>query len=464
MILRITDGTTTVNLAGGVDGIYLTDDYVPRPPEVTESEFTAEAMRDGGELISATRRNVVESVRLTQAAANRAALVTAQHSIETLLTQAQLHQEKGVAAPVYVEYRKADSGDVYRSEILRGTFEPSQETAGEAWWEAASVQATLAWKRRFYWEGPESELSLTNGHGTGTGGVTVYSHDDSGHDNYVAIAGSAVEGVIPAAIRLEMENTYNVSSRAYNVYVGQNLWSNPTTMSHILEGQDVAYGGSSVASSSCSGGYYRSVSWSGDNATYVLRWVLSTAMLNAYAGGWFRMLGRFTTSPTDVKITPKVTFPSGTPLTVVAEAPEATLSSRRIQDLGVLQLPPWLRGETDLYPVDLTLYARKTGGGAFNLDFIQLTPLDGYRVLTPRGYGAAYGITLIDDGISGSVYTTGWGGTAKTGHYLSRGVPIMLWPGRDQRLYFLSTHDTGGSEIERTFSVRVYHRPRRLTL
>jgi hypothetical protein len=166
-----------------------------------------------------------------------------------------------------------------------------------------------------------------------------------------------------------------------------------------------------------------------------------------------------------MKIQAKVGFPSGTPLTSVAEAAEVTLGSNYIQDLGVLQLPPWLRGETGLYPVDLILYARREGGsGSFSLDFIQLTPLDSYRVLTPRGYGAAYGVTVVDDSIMNSLYTMGWDSSYKTGHYMHRGEPIMLWPARDQRLYILGTSDVSGSAVERTYSVRVYYRPRRLTL
>jgi hypothetical protein len=41
----------------------------------------------------------------------------------------------------------------------------------------------------------------------------------------------------------------------------------------------------------------------------------------------------------------------------------------------------------------------------------------------------------------------------------------MIWPGRDQRLYFL-THSTtmNYASIDRTLSVRVFYRPRRLTL
>lgn len=467
MILRITDGTTTIDLAGGTSSITLEEDYVPRPPEVSETEFTAESLYDGGELVAATRRNVAESVPVALVGSSRAALVTAINSIETLFEQARVRQERGVGARVYVEYRKADSGDVYRSEILQGTVEPAQDTAGEMWWAAGAARAFVAWKRRFYWEGPEAALTLTNSHGSGSGGITVYNHDDSGHDNYVAIAAGAVGGVIPAPAKLSITNSYNVASRLYNVYVGHNVWSNPATLTHILEGEAAAYaaGGADVASATCSGGYYKSVTWSGDSLTQANRWVLSTSLLNACAGGWFRLLGRFTYTDATVKLTPKITFPSGTPLTVVGEAPEVTLSnSYTLQDLGVLQIPPWLRGETDLYPVDLTLYGRRTGGGTFYLDFLQLTPLDGYRVLIPRGYGAAYGITLVDDGPAASVYTTGWGSSYKTGHYIPTGQPVMLFPGKAQRLYLLGTHSSGGSEIERTYTVSVSYRPRRLTL
>jgi hypothetical protein len=469
MILRLTDGTTTVNLTGGT--IYGGAEYVPRTPEVSETEFTAAALRDGGELLEATRRNVVESVPLVVTGADRSAIQTSVQSIEKLLEAATQRQRRGVGDRVFVEYRKADSGDVYRSEILTGRVEVGAETAGEVWFEAGAIAVMVAWKRRFYWEGPESELSLSNSHGTGTGGVTVYNHYDSTNDNFVDLSGGDVDGVIPAACRIEIENTDNVTARLDDVIIGHNIFSNPSSLDHILEGEDAAYaaGGGSGSpatpdTSAYSDGQYISATWTGDNLTQALRWTLSTTLLNACAGGWFRLWARVVFASSDTKLTPRITFPSGTPLTVVSEAPEVTLGSIDLQDLGVLQIPPWLRGESDLYPVDLTLYGRRTGGATVNIDFIQLTPLDGYRVLYPRGYGAAYGITVIDDGIANSLYTTGWGSSYKTGHYLARGNPIMLWPGKDQRIYFMMTNTTGGAEVHRSADIRIYYRPRRLTL
>jgi hypothetical protein len=435
-------------------------------------EFTAEALRDGGELIQSTRRNVVESVPLVVTGASRSALESTLHDLERLLEGAARYQERKVGSRVYVEFRKADSGDVYRSEILRGSVQPSEETAGEVYFAAGAIRVTVAWKRRYYWEGPETALSLSNTHGSGTSGVQVYNHYDSGNENFVDIDGDDVGGVIPAGCKLLIENTYNIATRLDDVIIGHNIFAHPASLDHILEGEDADYvaGGASAAPASpdvstYSDGQYQPVSWAGDNLTQALRWQLSTTLLNACAGGWFRLWGRFTTSPSGTKITPRITFPSGTPVTVVAEAAEVTLGSGTLQDLGVLQIPPWLPGETDLQQVDLTLYARETGGGSFNLDFLQLTPLDGYRVLFPRGYGCSYGRHIVDDSVTGELYAEDAAvGGAKSGHYLSRGNPLLLWPGRDQRLTFLATNLSGGAEVLRTLGVRVYYRPRRLTI
>ncbi len=463
MLLRLTNGTTTVNLTGGP--IYLREWYVPAAPEQSEIEAVAASLADGGELVEVTRRNVVESVALTLTGADAAAVQFLQNSIERLFSEAEHYQRTGFGNRVWVEYRPGDSGDVYRSEILRGRAVPLPASPGQ--WAETALAVDLAWKRRCYWEGPEVELPLSNGHGSGTGGRTVYNCNDATRDNWVAIAGADVGGVIPAPVRLELQNTYNVTARTQNVYVGLNAYASPGDFLPILEGEDAAYcaGGSPpAAASSASGGYYQPVSWTGDNQLYVLRWELSTSMLSACAGGHFRILARFHSAPSSgLRLTPKVTFPSGTPLTVVGESQELTLAtSPTLQSLGVLQLPPWLPGETSLIGVDLTLYARRTGGGSFNLDFIQITPLDGYQALRPRGYGIPYAYTLVSDGMRDTVYVKA--GSLKAGYYLATRPHMQLHPGRDQRLYVLCTHNTGGSEIARTHILRAYYRPRRLTL
>lgn len=462
-LLRLEKGGSTLDLVGDTNIIAM--DYTPQAPELSVAEYT-DNLRDGGEVTGITRRNVTETCEILLNASTAGDLSDVQeyiNQIENWIRSAEEKQRRRAGDPVYVEFTPHDSTGLWRSEILAGSVEINE--IYPRWLARTHVQIIIYWTRRFYWEGAEAELSLTNGNGTGTGGIIVNNCNDATRDNWIDINGVDVEGVIPAACRIEIENTYNNIRRLYNLYIGHNVWSNPASMSSILEGENADAGGSSVVAATCSGGYYQSVTSVGETQALALRWELSTAMLNAFAGGWFRLLGRIISTSTNTKLQAKVTFPSGTPLTPVAEAAEVTLGSNYIQDLGVLQLPPWLRGETGLYPVDLTLYARREGGsGSFSLDFIQLTPLDSYRVLTPRGYGAAYGVTVVDDGIMNSLYTTGWDISYKTGHYMYRGEPIMLWPARDQRLYILGTSDVGSSAVERTYSVRVYYRPRRLTL
>ena len=47
-------------------------------------------------------------------------------------------------------------------------------------WAQLKIDVTVSWERRAWWEASaESEVSLTNSFGSGTGGLAVYNHDDS---------------------------------------------------------------------------------------------------------------------------------------------------------------------------------------------------------------------------------------------------------------------------------------------
>ncbi len=467
MILRVTDGTTTINLTGGTNSFYLTEGYAPATPELSVIEATAQAVRDGGEVTAVTRRNPVETVVLTVAASTFSTAQTALRGLETLLQQALHRQNTGKGDAVYVEYRAADSGDVYRSELLYGRVEPDPETGTAGWAATGALRCTVLWQRRYYWEGARTELALDNTStvSKATGGVTVYNHSDStaGHDNYVDIAAADVGGVLPAPAEIALYNSYNSVARTYRAYIGNNVFAAPATFAHILEGENKSYvagGAAATANADSSNGYYQIATWASDVETEALRWTLSAAFLATARGNRFRLLARVAAgTSTGVRVTAKVTLAA---LTTVAEAPEVEVETG-LCDLGVLQLPPWLTGQTDLYELSLALYTRLTGGGSLYLDYVQLTPLDGYRMLVPRGYGMAYTTTLVDDGITRTLYVD-WGSSAKTGHYIGHGAPLLLFPARAQRLYFLFTNSSGGTDIVRTHTVRVYYRPRLLTI
>jgi hypothetical protein len=463
MLLRITDGTTTINLTGGPITL---QEYTPKEPDFSTVEFVAETMADGGELLALTSRNVTEQAQVTIVGATQDDLRAQVQGLERLFAEATERQRQRSGTRVYVEFRPDESGDVYRSEILYGKVALS--TRAGLNWRYLGIEAAGIWRRRYYWEGPETELPLSNGGGSGLYGRTIYNHSDggSGHNNWVHIAAADVLGVAPAPLRLQVTNNYNVSARLYDLIVAQNVNASPATLAPVLEGESAAYPTTGNATdATCSGGSYKSITWAGNSETLVARWTLDANMLAACQGQYFRVLARTLVPPAaGTLVTMRITFPAGTPLTLVAAAPETELSSSGyLHDLGVLQIPPWLAGANFLAPVDLTVYGRRTGGGTLALDYLHLIPLDAYRVLTPRGYGTPYGYRLVDDGMDDQVWTDNGAGSA-AGYYLGLGQRVAVWPGRDQRLYFLMRNDGGRAEIERTASVRAFYRPRRVTV
>lgn len=444
--LDIVAGATTVNLNSGGK---LLMKYVPKTDE-----------RGLG--------TIVESAEIFISGTSVSDFLSKREAIETLLAQAAEYQETKRGDRVYLHFLPDGASDTRRSEILRGHL-VLDEQALEAWqWGSRRVRANVVYERRGYWEAAsESVLGLTNGNGSGvTAGLKVYNcNDGSGsspnkRNNYVEISGASVVGNLPADCRILLTNTYNDSARLNNVWVAHNVYSDPSNFQHFLEGEAVSYGGTNGASASYSGGYYRQFTWTGDYQQIIARWLLDTTFLNRAGGRWFKLLAGFAGVVSGIKLQAKLTFPAGTPLTVVSSSQEVTLSDKKIQDIGTLQIPPWLPGETNFAPIDLSLYARKTGGGSFSLDYLQISPLDSYRILTPRGYGAAYNVSICDDGMGQVTWTSGWAGGGITGHYTGVGERVRLFPGRTQRLIFLQRNTSGNIPIDATMSVRVFYRAR----
>lgn len=393
-------------------------------------------------------------------------LIAFKDQIGVMLAQAALYTESRLGDRVYLDGRLTDTGDWWSTEILGGVV-----NWVDPWMVSYEIaELGIEWDRKNYWLGPLAQAPLTNANGTNnTTGLAIWNHDDSGagHDNYVQINGASIPGDLPALTRIEMTNTLNASSRTYHIWIAQNVYADPANFQHVIEAESAAYalGGSVVSNAAYSGGAVRSFVWTGDTQTLVARWTLSTDFLNHARGNWFKILTRFSALPlSGTRLQFKLTFPAGTPLSVVATSQEVTPTSAMLQDLATLQLPPWLIGQTDFAPIDLSLYARRTGGGSFALDDLQLMALGGYRILSPRGYGASYGVRVVDDAIDGTVWTDGWTPAGKTGHYTGQFDQIALAPGKTQRLYFLQSSDTGGVSIDRTMSVKVFYQPRRMAL
>lgn len=461
MILRLTDGSNTRDLIGGP--VYLVE-YVPRGPELSVIEFEPATVLDGGEVAAITRRNVTEQCDVTIFANTLEEVQETLQGIEALFMQAIEFQTRRGGSQVWLELA-TDGVTVYRSEILYGRVELAEKPL--QWLDQApGIGAALIWRRRYYWEGDEVTLDIANVHGSGTGGVTVYNALSDSYDNFIDILGEDVVGVLPTPARIEIQNTAP-SGVLEKVIVGHNVYADPGDLWPVLEGEDASTAVGSVDTDvSCTGDAYMALALT-DSREALLTWTISSEELSNYRGRFFRLWLRCQEAPSaGVYLLPKMILGVGS-LQIAAEGQETLLDSGQLlQDLGVLQVPPYLMGASGtFYQMDLALYGRQIGGGGLNVDFLYLMPLDSYRELRPRGYGAAENITLVDDGIADRIWAEGYGGgTELIGLYYGLGPRVMLVPGRQQRLHFLMTNTAGGCEIDRTAMVVVRYRPRRVTV
>jgi hypothetical protein len=135
-------------------------------------------------------------------------------------------------------------------------------------------------------------------------------------------------------------------------------------------------------------------------------------------------------------------------------------------ELTTAQLPPYLVGAGDIYPVQLVLFGKRNIAGThyLNVDYLQLSPLDGWRKLQTIGYQLGYQTRLVDDMLDDYLYTDGWTPAGKVSNYYTASAPFALVPNKAQRLYILHDAQSGSSEILRTFTVKAYYRPRRSSI
>ena len=137
--------------------------------------------------------------------------------------------------------------------------------------------------------------------------------------------------------------------------------------------------------------------------------------------------------------------------------------NRILRELDTVQLPPFVNEGATTTDLTLELWAVRTGAAVnLVLDCLLLLPLDGYRRLESLN-GVANDSVLMDDSIAMTVYQDV--ANQQMRDISTAGKPLMLWPGVDQRIYFLRHSITDVTQaIDDTGTVSIYYRPRRVTL
>jgi hypothetical protein len=467
MTLRLvtSDGSeNTVDLADGIyTGVFA---YVPKPPAIGAA-------------------SVVETAKINFFGASTPDQRTKLAMISRMFNLARARRESGIGPRVFVEFEVSSLATAYRSEIYDGIApDLSDETLGYML-ASNEIEANISWTRAPWWEGPETQIALTNGNGTNNvSGLTLQNSDDGAGDNWFTIPTTEMlsnySGDIETPVKLEITNSTNQASvnlRGNRYFIGM-LKSNSYASNRVptLEGESGTAGGGVTTSTTgttaaASNSSYRTLTWSGSTETTLVTWTLTGADLERMRGQRFIPILRFAQSlpASDIDFRWKVLY------TTTSIARGGFMRGNTINlllPLTGVQLPPYtLTGITGQSALTFALTAKRAAGGSTSilLDSVHLMPADkmhgGFRALQTLGYGLVYTAKIIDNGIDGMLYSdeTPAGGAIQS-HYYADGDPLTLRPNCTNQFYIL--HDTlgGTADANRTITVKAWYRPRRSTI
>jgi len=393
-------------------------------------------------------------------------LVTSQaqlYALEAAFAWARKHQNEGNAA--WLNYAIDETTATQKAMIVNGMVLHDIQMSKR--WRFGWLQAAVAIERRPEWRGALTAISLSNPSGSGTGGVTVKNHWDTGTNdiNYVEIAGASITGDLPSPLKLQITNNYNASYGVIKVWVGHNVESTPASLNPVLEGEAATGGTTTTPSATSSNNAYQTNSLTADGDVLLFTWALSSTLLGYTKGKYFKILGRFLTQVNNVWFRPDIYYGTVVPLWEGPYTRPGSTLTDYLWDLGVIQLPPWLLDVTSPDALSLRLYGKRAVASTINvsLDYLYLLPLESYRLLQVNG-NVPYQSAIVDDGTLSQLYSQNASAAARRGDIVGYGEPILVQPGKLQRLYFLHHHSFANyAQIDRTLSIKAWYEPRRLT-
>ena len=460
MILRLTDGTTTITLSGG-SGVYLGATYFPGTPN--EAGTRTQRTQDEGELLSGVRlQNVTDSAEVILEGTGPDIRV-AVNAINSMLQDARTGRRT-----IYAEY-DPHNGTPWRMRVFSGrpvawSSNPNRRRLDGA---TNTVAVQVIWERAPYMEGPETELPISaRNQAAATGGQIIRNQyaPAGSYGNWVQVASTYIEGDLPAPVRLELQNTSGADLWYRNFYFAVNAKS-AASFAHFIQGEDRRTGlGTTQNLGSASGGQYVQATFT---SSYYLMWDLAASLVQNAAGRRFKLLCRFAGfGPVGggIYVQPELRDADG--LTILWRGDELALpesSTSAIIDLGrSMPLPP-SGNPNNWSPLVLALKFRCATSTTVSLDYIQLTPTDSYRKIVQRATQVTDTDTVIDDSIDNTAY---WLESSTGNRYDVYAVPpqrLRIIPGRANRIYALWDEGTS-SNIANQFTVRLYYRPRRLAV
>lgn len=469
--LNLVSGATTVNLNSG--GNYVIE-YVPGVPSMSKADI--EKLVAGAPTIF-DEPMVDDTVKLVITGASVAAIEATAESIEKLLTvDAPRRWHKQTGNRIFLKYQPNGGSALYRADIEYGKLEVAEKGFLDWQLRDKAVVYLMSVRRRIWEADTEVQIPLTNANDTDdTDGLPVFNcNDGTGAapatlNNYAQMAAANIDGVLPVRPRIEITHTFG-TQEARRFYIAHKAQGTPASFMHTLEAEDATLGTdvTSAVCATCSGGDTADVANIPAAERTLFTWTLTETQVGYIVNQWIKVIGRFSTLPSNATIKARLKLQDSVTTAVLAVTEYVTLSNADyLQVLGTLLFSPLLQGQTTPGAIKLVLTAKDAATtGDFSLDFIQLSPVEigsGFRFLKPIdealvGVPVTTGV-ISDDLSDGNVYMNN-----RQGVYRGFGGPILLFPNTINRLYFLHDAANATAAISRSTTLKVYHRPRILTI
>ena len=405
---------------------------------------------------------VEETIDVGLESTNPALIAATVGLIENCLEMARTWARLQTGSEVVLQAQVLSTEDIYQSRIVDGWVELGGVGANER--KQGRLTARVHVTRLNYWEGTETQIKISTGSGASTlEPVTIYNHDDggAGHENWVKLAGDDLGAMdLPGPARIEIANTLDqLGYGMRDIYIAHNARETAAlqaTLVTCLQGED-CNGGSGTDDGSCSNGHYQACAWSGTTETKLIDWTVDSSN---YRGNLFRFLLRLRdhTDYTDLWV--KLKLLGGT--TVIVETPPVLVTpGDELIELPILRIPPYLSVDKDYADLVLALYVRRytAGDHTLNVDYLYLLPAEGWRKLKQLWQPISYPAKITDYGRQGYLVSD-WAAGEYTDH-VGLGDPIMLLPGKTQRLYFAWDVEGGTAPIAGTAGIKVWVNKRR---
>lgn len=442
-------------------GNYAVQHYEMSTAQVSLQEVATREIRD--RFRQAEYGAVTDQIRLYIEGSTPADAQAKFNAIERYLQRAVRAVNVPTAPEVSIRVQMDSDSIEWKARIFYGTLQPDRDMFTTL--PQKKIEATLTIVRDVF-RGPLTQLSLSNTHGSGTA-VTVYNHEDSGHKNSATVT-STILGTLPAPAKLRLKNTSGGSVSFKNVFFGINSHSTPSLFTHVIEAEDSLFG-STVASSSSSGGEHQTLSVSESaniSATYA--WLPDTDFFDRAKGESFMMVARFKgTPPTNTLIMP-VIGAYDSPLFFNTWIGKEILVSdfEELVNLGPLALPGpnWVPGHN--YSYGFGIGARSLSGSkTLTLDYIQFFPADNWAqmrqstslLMTNNEY------VVCDDVEREYMYQKATGDTELLPVFQKTGPRLTFEPGVTNKITVL-WEDLDDANIDWTCQLEAWYEPRRLTI